>query len=366
MDLLEFGRLGFVLGKHFHGGLEAGIHQRLGEHLELGLVGHQALDGLRIQHLVLAGHVGGSHAGCRVQDRLVLGRQRVVLLDVDEELQLGRAFPPAGVVVVRRNLVEAQLFIVVGTDELHGVQRTLFQSLVNIACGHVLRHHAQLGHGLAEHAAAQTHLQTLEVFHGLDFLAVPAAHLGRGVAGRCGLEVVLGKEGVKELAAVAMILPAVHLQCGQAEGHGAAEGEDGILAGEVVGSGLRHVNGIALQRIHHTESGHQLASGVHRNLELAARHGLDQLRQLFSTAEDGVQRLGEAGGQAPAHSGLGVNSRCCTRGQHAGDTGIFQNGTTIHFSLLEERIELIQTTDLCQLVLCNRHKMYTSQPFHKR
>ena len=364
MNLLELGRLGFVLGKHFHGSLEAGVHQRLGEHLELGFVGHQLLDSDGVEHLVLAGHVHGCHAGCGIQNGLVLGRQSVVLLDVDEELQLGRALPPAGVVVVRRNLVEAQLFIVVGTHELHRIQRALFQRLVHIASGHVLRHHAQLGHGFAEHTAAQTHLQTLEVFNGLDFLAVPAAHLGRGVTGRSGLEVVLGKEGVKQLAAVAVILPAIHLQRGQAKRHGTAESEDGVLAREVVGRRLRHVDGVALQCIDHTESGHQLASGVHRDFELAARHGLDHLRQLLGAAEDGVQRLGKAGSQAPAHGGLGVNGRRCASSQNTGDTGIFQNGTTIHFSLLKERTKLTQTTDLCQLDSCNRHKMYTSPHAH--
>ena len=42
-------------------------------------------------------------------------------------------------------------------------------------------------------------------------------------------------------------------------------------------------------------------------------------------AEDGVQRLGEAGSQAPAHSGLRVHSRCRTRGQNAGNACVFDD-----------------------------------------
>src|SRR3989442_5734068 len=49
------------------------------------------------------------------------------------------------------------------------------------------------------------------------------------------LDVVLGIELVHELAAAAVLHPGIHLAGGQAEGHGAAEGEDVVLAGEVIG-----------------------------------------------------------------------------------------------------------------------------------
>jgi hypothetical protein len=57
-------------------------------------------------------------------------------------VQLRAAFPPAGVVVERRHLVEAQLLVVVGADPLGGVDRALFQRLVDLAAGDVLRHAA--------------------------------------------------------------------------------------------------------------------------------------------------------------------------------------------------------------------------------
>src|SRR3989475_6854937 len=51
--------------------------------------------------------------------------------------------------------------------------RSLFERLVDLAHGHVLRDHAELEHGVAEQAAAQAHLQALEIGHRLDFLAEP-------------------------------------------------------------------------------------------------------------------------------------------------------------------------------------------------
>jgi hypothetical protein len=46
---------------------------------------------------------------------------------------------------------------------------------------------------------------------------------------------------------------------------------------------------------------------------------LTLLGEHFGRAEDGVQRLREAGGQAPADGGLRVHGRRDAGGQHAGD-----------------------------------------------
>jgi hypothetical protein len=70
---------------------------------------------------------------------------------------------------------------------------------------------------------------------------------------------------------------------------------------------------------------------MHRDLELAARQFLDLLGKHFGRAINGVQRLGKAGGQAPAHGGLGMHGGCGTRGQHTGDARVFDDGTTIHW-----------------------------------
>jgi hypothetical protein len=45
---------------------------------------------------------------------------------------------------------------------------------------------------------------------------------------------------------------------------------------------------------------------------------------------NGVQSLGETGTQTPADSRLGVNGRCDTSSQDAGQACVFNDGTTIH------------------------------------
>ncbi len=73
----------------------------LGEGLELGLRGHQALESDGVEGVVLGSHVAGSHGGGGIDDGLELSGQRGVSLGVDEELQFSATFPPAGVVVVQ-------------------------------------------------------------------------------------------------------------------------------------------------------------------------------------------------------------------------------------------------------------------------
>jgi len=119
--------------------------------------------------------------------------------------------------------------------------------------------------------------------------------------------------------------PGVHVACGQAEGHSTAEREDGVLAGEVVRRGLRHLDGVVLDGVNHTEGGNDVARSVHRDFELAARESLDGLGEFFGGAEDGGQRLGEAAGQAPAHGSLCVHGGGDTGGQDAGDASVLDH-----------------------------------------
>jgi hypothetical protein len=68
-----------------------------------------------------------------------------------------------------------------------------------------------------------------------------------------------------------------------------------------------------------------------RDDELAARHLADFLGEDFFGTIDGVQRLREAGREAPAQRGtLRMHGRCGTCGQNTGNAGVFDNGTTIH------------------------------------
>ncbi|MNY36819.1 hypothetical protein D3C86_1713300 [compost metagenome] len=94
---------------------------------------------------------------------------------------------------------------------------------------------------------------------------------------------------------------------------------------------MGHFHGAVLHTVDHAEGRHQLASRVHRHVKLAARHLLDGTRKHVGGTINGVQGLGKARGNAPADHRLGMycGGRCGR--QNAGDTGIFQDGTTIQF-----------------------------------
>lgn len=93
---------------------------------------------------------------------------------------------------------------------------------------------------------------------------------------------------------------------------------------------MAHLDGTGLHRVHHAEGRNQFTGRVHRHIEFATGHGLDRLCEHVGRAVDGVQRLGEAGSQAPAKGSLGMHRRRGTGGEHAGDTGVLDEGTTIH------------------------------------
>ena len=168
-----------------------------------GALGHQFPAGpwrcgasYLLQHPRVGGGAGiGQHA-------LVVFRQAVELFQVEESVNSRAAFPPCRIVVVLRHLVEAELLVVIRTDEFGGVDRALFQCRVDVAAGNLLRRDANLSHHLAGEAG-NAHLQALEIIDGVDFLAEPAAHLGAGVAGRKRVEVVAGQEFVDQLVAAA-------------------------------------------------------------------------------------------------------------------------------------------------------------------
>ena len=266
----------------------------------------------------------------RFDDGLVLRRQRFEGLDVDHDVELRAAFPPAGVVIVRSHLVEAELLVVVRPNPFCRVDGAFFERLVNLAAGNVLRHRAHAFEHFAG-KAADAHLQTLDVVQRLDFLAVPAAHLRAGVAAWKADDVVLGIELAHQLQAVAFVHPCGHLARVQAKRNRAADGEGFVLAEEVIRRGVRHFHRAALHTVDHPERGHQLTGRVGRNLELAAGHVADLLGEHFGRAENGVERLWKARRQPPTDVRLRVHDgRCHTGSQHASQTGLSNKGTTFH------------------------------------
>ena len=112
---------------------------------------------------------------------LVLGRERVVGFLVHIQVQLQAALPPARVVIIRRDLVEAQLLVVVRAYPFGRVNAAFFKRLVNLPAGKVLRYAAQALYDFAR-KATDTELQALHVRERPDLLAEPAAHLRACIA----------------------------------------------------------------------------------------------------------------------------------------------------------------------------------------
>jgi hypothetical protein len=264
------------------------------------------------------------------------------MLGVHVDRQLQATFPPARVVVKLGDLVETELLVVVRTDPFGGIDGAFFQRRVDVAAGNLLRHGAELGDDLTGEAA-DTHLQALQVGRGLDLLAEPATHLGAGVAGRgwCD-DIRFGIELGDQLLAVAVAIPGIDLTTGHAERDRAVEGKRGILADEVVGSGVRHLNGAVLDRIEHAKRRDDFAGGEHLNLELAAGGFGNALGDDFGGTVDGVQALREAGRQAPL-DGRGILSDCrhcyCADGETC--TCFFQKGTAFHRDVSSKLIKRI-------------------------
>src|SRR3990167_1060707 len=91
VNLLPLGALGIVLGEDFHGGLERSFQHGLREGQHLGLGGNKLLECMRIQRIVLGQHVSMGQMRGGLDDGLVLGRQGIECLVVDEEVHFRRS-----------------------------------------------------------------------------------------------------------------------------------------------------------------------------------------------------------------------------------------------------------------------------------
>ena len=270
--------------------------------------------------------------GCSAHHSLVLVAQAVEGLVVDIEGQVQRAFPPAGVVVERCDLVQAQLQIVVGANPLGRIDRAFFQRLIDFASRNVLGHCAHFFQHLAR-KATHAELQALDVFRRLDFLAEPAPHLRPRIATDQRHDVVLVVELAHELAAIAIDHPRGQLARVHAKRNRTANGKHLVLAKEVVRRGVGHFHSAALHTVDHVECWHQLTRLVNGHIKFASGHGLDRLGKHFGRAVNRVQRFGEAGCNTPANSRLCVHRWGCCCSHNAGDTGMLEHGTTIHFEV---------------------------------
>ena len=243
-------------------------------------------------------------------------------------------FPPAGIVVVRRDLHEAELLVVIRADPFGGIDGALLERRIDVATGDLLRHHAELGHDVAGEAR-DAHLQALEVVDRLDLLAEPAAHLRRRVAADHADDVVALEEVVEQLLAAALGQPRIHLPRVEAERNDGRQREGRVLAEEVVAGGLAHLDRAVLHRVEHLQARDDLARREGADLELVVGRLGHDLGEVLDAAVQRVERLGEARGQAPVELGRGLGDggrRDRAGGRRGGgaDTGGAEEFATLH------------------------------------
>ncbi len=242
----------------------------------------------------------------------------------------GASFPPAGVVVVRRDFLETELLVVIGSDPFGGIDRALLERRIDVAAGNLLGHYAELLQGRAG-PAADAHLETLEVLDGFDLLAEPAAHLRAGIPAYERVDVRLLRKVVHQLHAVAVVEPGILLAGVEAERDRAEQRPGRVLADEIVGRGVAHLDRAVLRRIEHLQAGHDLAGRERLNLKLV----VGRFRYVFgyglAGAVKGIERLWPACRQSPLelrhrlrHRGRG-NRRC-----GRADPGNLEKFATLH------------------------------------
>ena len=261
---------------------------------------HQAHHRGRILGVVLGEHGGVGLNRGDFKRLAVLCRQCVPFLLIDHERQLRAAFPPAGIVVVPGDFVEAEFFVVVRPDPFGRVQRAAFQCWVDVAARQGLRHRAEARHDLAAEAG-DAHFQPLEVGQRFDLVTEPAAHLRAGIAAGKLHDVVAFEKFAHQFQTAACHHPGVLLARRQAERHGAIEGERHVLANVVIARRVAAFHRAVLHRVEYLQAGYQLAAGEHADVEFAVGQRRHAFGQDFSRTIDGIQTLGEARRQPPFH-----------------------------------------------------------------
>ena len=242
--------------------------------MQFGATRNQLLERSWILGIVLGLHFNVRECGSVFNNGFVLGCQRIKRLLIDEEIKLRASFPPTGVVVVRRDLVEAELLVIVRANPFGRINRAFFQRLINLAARNILRDHT---HALADATskAADAEFEAFDVSKRLDFLPVPAAHLRAGIAARKVHDAVLHVELTHQFQAVALVHPGRHLAAIQAEGNGATQCKAVVLAEEVIRRGVTRLDRAVLHRVDKAGRRNNLTGCMHGNLKFSARHFAD-------------------------------------------------------------------------------------------
>src|SRR6185503_10869133 len=155
------------------------------------------------------------------------------------------ALPPARIIVIFCDLVEAELLVVVGTDPLGCVDRAFLQRGIDVTARDLLRNEAELAESLTR-PTADAHLQALEVLDRVDLLAEPSTHLAAGVAHQEAFRIELGAEVVDQLLAVTFVEPGVLLARIESERHGAEQSPGRILADIIILRAVTEFDGAVL------------------------------------------------------------------------------------------------------------------------
>ena len=254
---------------------------------------------------------------------LILLRQLVKRLVVDEQIQLRPAFPPAGVVVKLGDFIKAEFFVVIRPHPLRRVDGAFFQRGINVAAGNLLRHHAEFLQRQSA-GAADAKLEPFKIGHRLDLFAKPAAHLRTGIAGAEADDVVFLEKIIKELTPAAVQHPRILLARCHAERYGCAEGKRRVFAEKIIRCGMRALHGGVLHGIHHAERRHDFAAGEYLDPKFIISGRRHALRNEFRAAEYRVQAFRKTRRQTPLHLGCRLREcgcRCC--GKYAGQAGMF-------------------------------------------
>src|ERR1044071_3344766 len=162
MQLLEHRIVLVVLGVDLLRGGVAGLQHRLRERPQDGALADELLERRWVGIVVLSDHPRPGLTRRNLDHALVDLRELIPFRHIDQVVALATALPPARIIVVLRDLHEAELLVVIRADPLGRIDRALFQRRIDIAGGKLLRNDAE---ALKDRAgeSADAEFQALEI-----------------------------------------------------------------------------------------------------------------------------------------------------------------------------------------------------------
>src|SRR5690606_15547586 len=265
-------------------------------------------------------------------DRLQVGRQRLILRLADHQLRGQARLDEAREVIVLGDLVEAECQVVVGTDELGRVKRARLKRLENLA-------RREVGHGctqLLPNLAAEARGAEAQTLHRGDprqLVAEPAARLRARIAGKEALHTELVVNLVPDFLAAKIADPAGQLTRSHAVRHAGEERQTRALVLPVVGRSVTHLGRTVDDCVEGLKRRYQLAGSIDLDGQAPARSGRDAVCQTLRADAEAGKVLGPRGDHAPGlvalRNGRSRQSRS-SGGACARKSRLFDERTTIH------------------------------------